>query len=646
MKTAHTMPTACFTRIALPMLMVATMLGMCSANAAVLSVSGDQPTPPPHHSITTITSTTTTLPTTTTHHIASTPSQPSTTALSLVHAAVPIVGSAAAKHRRDSLQAEFVKAELLKDVSRDEFGQSNGLHGPIYAAAFSPNNGNVLVTCAHMTCIVYNSAAVGDYKRVQIFKHINQDRGHTGTIYTATLSNNGNVLVTCAIDKSCIVYKAAKVRDDGTMIGPTLTTSGEECSSSPWMSKNPKTCKACEQYGTRLYISNNCCTVRRQCAAVGACDAESDYFKACEAECTPCIGSDGEGDYEIVQVLKDHTSGMVRAAVFSPNNGNVLVTCGQDHACIVYSAATVGDYKVVQVLKDHTQSVGAAAFSPKDGNVLVTCSDRYYYDSCIVYNTATVGDYKMVQAWNDPTGRAPVKVATFLPNNGNVNSNVLVTCSGGSCTVYNAATAGDYKKVQVLEDHTSKRGIEAAMFSPTGNVLVTCSQDNSCIVYDAATVGDYRKVQVLKDYTSDIETATFSPKDENVLVVCFSDGSCIVYKLTCPEESFLEGIVCSSCPTNTVQSTADSTTCVATTSTTTATVTTSTTSTATVTTTTTTPTTTTTTTTTVVVAFEWRYRLGNIYGTSTARYISNERIREFTAKLQSISPGLFPSFSI
>ena len=60
--------------------------------------------------------------------------------------------------------------------------------------------------------------------------------------------------------------------------------------------------------------------------------------------------------------------------MFSPEDGNVLVTCGQDSSCIVYDASTAGEYKQVQELQDHTSSITAAAFSPAD---LARCEEDF-----------------------------------------------------------------------------------------------------------------------------------------------------------------------------------------------------------------------------------------------------------------------------
>ena len=176
MKTAHTMPTACFTRIASPMLLVATMLGMCSANAAVLS---SQPTLPRPRTITTITPNTTLTTATPRDH----PHARGNAAAAKQTASADSAELAFARSRRDSSQqAKFMQQEVL-----------NHLHvntNIITVATFSPNNGNsnVLVVCSqHLKCIVYNAATLGDYKQVQVLRTAR-------TVYAATFSSNGNVL--------------------------------------------------------------------------------------------------------------------------------------------------------------------------------------------------------------------------------------------------------------------------------------------------------------------------------------------------------------------------------------------------------------------------------------------------------------------
>ena len=109
------------------------------------------------------------------------------------------------------------------------------------------------------------------------------------------------------------------------------------------------------------------------------------------------------------------------------------------------------------------------------------------------------------------------------------SGNVMVTVSDDrTAIVYNSSTPGKYTKLQQLEDHAKE--VKGVAFSPSGTVMVTVSTDKTAIVYDASTPGEYTKLQQLKDHEGRLRDVAFSPNG-NVLVTVVGDvdKAAIVY---------------------------------------------------------------------------------------------------------------------
>lgn len=206
------------------------------------------------------------------------------------------------------------------------------------------------------------------------------------------------------------------------------------------------------------------------------------------------------------------TEGQVFSLAFSPDGGTLAAGVGDqlENTILLLDVTEVPDVTVTGKLVGHNGEVWNLAFSP-DGNTLASASiDRGYPWNDALYPYT-------LNLWNVKTGT----VTHMLPVLDGVNNlafsptgDILVTCSEDAITLWNPVT-GD--SLQTLGGHASE--VRSTAFSPDGSLLATASEDKTVIVWDTAT-WEPRNTLI---HTHEVMGAVFSPDGGTLISTSHGD---------------------------------------------------------------------------------------------------------------------------
>lgn len=210
-----------------------------------------------------------------------------------------------------------------------------------------------------------------------------------------------------------------------------------------------------------------------------------------------------------LHVLRGHT-GWAGRPVFSPNS-KYLVTTGQDGTARVWDVSTGN---ALHVLRGHTGSILRVAFSPDGQRVVTTGEERAQVwevssgRRLSVLGTCTEENKERGLCHSVQQGHTqPTVGASFSPS----GEFVITASQDGTARVWDVSTG---QNLAELRGHTGV--VTSAKFSPDGKWVVTASLDNMALAWNAAS-GEI--ATELSGHADGVESAAFSPDGKFILTV-------------------------------------------------------------------------------------------------------------------------------
>lgn len=214
---------------------------------------------------------------------------------------------------------------------------------------------------------------------------------------------------------------------------------------------------------------------------------------------------------EELAVLRGHVAGITTAAVSS--NGRVIVTASEDHTLRVWDLSKSGEE--LAVLQEH------ASYGEQFGGVIATvspASDRILTQD--TDNTARLWDAETgtnlgVLSWypDEPDLFRRPWVATFSPSGSRVITRDTPTSGSETLRLWDVATGEPLHKFSGHLAH-----VQGAQFSPSGERIVTASNDRTARVWNADTA---EELLVLSGHSAAVSDASYSPDGKRIVTVSY-----------------------------------------------------------------------------------------------------------------------------
>ncbi len=233
---------------------------------------------------------------------------------------------------------------------------------------------------------------------------------------------------------------------------------------------------------------------------------------------------------QFIRTFTNHSSSVYSVA-FSPNGGQI-VTGSKDKSAKIWNVNTG---QVIRTLSAHNGSVRAVAFSPDGTQILTGSTDTtailwnaesgvqvHTFRSGAVESVAfspdgiqlLIGSSGSAKLWNVETGSA---VRTFIDNTRRVfavdfspTGNVVLT--GSDDNRVRLWNKDDGTQILTITGHSS--AINAAVYASTGNSMLTGNSDNYARIWD---LNSNKVLRTLEVHTGDVTTVAFSEDSSKVL---------------------------------------------------------------------------------------------------------------------------------
>ena len=417
----------------------------------------------------------------------------------------------------DSAQARGALAHSFPQELVDFQGHS----APVFRAAFSPDEGQVLTASADRSAALWN-ASTG----APLFKLL----GHTAEIHTARFSPDGQRIVTASADGSARLWDPASgkqlfnfaahtsdvISADFSPNSQFVVTASNDWTARIWQVSSghpvvtlsghsgPVNSALFSPDNQRVVTASNDDTARLWNAANGKLLAnlqghrgdvqtakfspDGQHIVTASADRTARIWNAANG--QPIATLTRHTA-QVNSAEFS-GDGKFIVTASDDHTAAVWNAA---NGQIVVQLFGHSGSVTGAVFSPDGKYVLTTSHDS---TACL---------------WDAANGNL---LARLIGHFGTVYSaqfssgglHVLSAGEDSTARLWNVAAAAEV--AEALASHDD--GVNSAVFSPDDRCIVTASSDRTAQVHILESGRSFN----LSGHAGSVNNAAFSPDGRRI----------------------------------------------------------------------------------------------------------------------------------
>ena len=223
--------------------------------------------------------------------------------------------------------------------------------------------------------------------------------------------------------------------------------------------------------------------------------------------------------------MLNHTSAINQVS-FSPN-GRYIVSAGEDGQAILWEWNADDSATNPRALPHEERPVGSAIFSPGEGEYLVTISEKHVQGQ--TFSRVEAGE---AWVWETSTGR---NVARLVGHTGIITSAefspdgkyILTASTDSTARVWDWKSETMSTHPAILTGHTD--GLSGARFSPDGQYVLTFSRDNTARLWKPTTgrlIAESNQISInipslsiLRGHTADVNSATFSPDGELILTV-------------------------------------------------------------------------------------------------------------------------------